>query len=417
MSQFKGVRWGLVASTIWLLAGACGSNDSPKGMTTGTGGSASGSGGGSDTNSGSGGAGGAGATTGTGGAAATGSGGASSGSGGSATGSGGAGGGAPVDAGSGGTTGTGGSSGTGGAVKPDGGPGDLGGGTGGASGDAGNGSSCPATGLSGAGVVKVAKNGATFALTRDGAAYYIKGIAGGANLALAQQYGVNSTRTFGSDGAMGILDGAKSHCMTVLLGIELSKDPNDYANAGYTAGKRAEVTSLLSTIKNHPALLMWALGNETNLGADTQPAWAFIGQLAQLIHQQDPNHPVITVFAGANVTSINNMVQWSQGIDAIGINSYAAVVNTNSDVARSTFTGPVSSPSGGPPATGNHRTPAGPGPSKRPAAPSRASTRFVTKASPTRAASWAITSSCGARRSNERRPGTGCFWRTTAIWA
>ena len=104
---------------------------------------------------------------------------------------------------------------------------------------------CPATGLSGAGQVKVVKSGATFFLTRDGNPYYIKGIAGGANLTLAQQYGVNSTRTFSSSGAVGILDGARSHCMTVLLGIELSKDPADYANAEYTDGKRAEVTSLL----------------------------------------------------------------------------------------------------------------------------------------------------------------------------
>ena len=263
MSQFNGGRWGLVASTIWLLAGACSSNDSPKGMTTGgSGGAAAGSGGSSDASSGSAGSDAAGgASTGTGGGAPTGSGGASA-SGGST----GSGGGAAADARSDGTTGTGGSSGTGGAVKPDSGPGDLGGGTGGASGDAGNGVSCPATGLAGAGVVKVTKNGTTFALTRDGAAYYIKGIAGGSNLGLAQQYGVNSTRTFSSDGAMAILDSARSHCMTVLLGIELSKDPNDYANAGYTAGKRAEVTSLLSTIKSHPALLMWALA--------TRPTWA-----------------------------------------------------------------------------------------------------------------------------------------------
>jgi hypothetical protein len=87
-------------------------------------------------------------------------------------------------------------------------------------------------------------------------------------------------------------------------------------------------------------LLIWALGNEINLGADIQPAWAFVGELAQLIHQQDPNHPVITVLAGAAAATINNVVQWTQGIDAIGINSYADVVNTNAEVAATSFTGP-----------------------------------------------------------------------------
>ncbi|HET6280655.1 MAG TPA: glycoside hydrolase family 2 TIM barrel-domain containing protein [Polyangia bacterium] len=326
-----------MASAFWLSLAACNPMVPPKVAAGIDGGSSpettsgsdvptsTGSGGSGGTAAGSGGSGGAGGSGGTGSGGAGGSAGAS-GSGGAST-----------DSGSGDSKEAGG---TGGVVTTDAGRGDLGG-AGGVSGDAGGGSSCPATGLSGAGQVKVVKSGVTFFVTRDGNPYYIKGIAGGANLTLAQQYGVNSTRTFSSNGAAGILDGARSHCMTVLLGIELSKDPADYANAQYTDGKRAEVTSLLATVKTHPALLMWALGNETNLGADTQAAWAFIGQLAQLIHQQDPNHPVITVFAGANVTAINHMVQWSQGIDVVGINSYAAVVNTNTEVARSTFTGPV----------------------------------------------------------------------------
>jgi Glycosyl hydrolases family 2, TIM barrel domain len=244
------------------------------------------------------------------------------------------------------TTATG-SGGGGGADPTGGGAGSTSAGTGGATDDGGaagaavdGGSSC-AAGLPGAGQVKIVKNATTFSLTRDGAPYYIKGIAGGSNLLLAQQYGVNSIRIFSSNGAAALLDDAKRHCMTLMLGIELSKMAGDYNNAQYLAGKRTEVTNLLATVKTHPALVMWALGNEINLGADTQAAWTFVGQLAQLIHQQDPNHPVITVIAGANVTAINHVVQWSQGIDAIGINSYAGVVNVNTDVARSTFMGPV----------------------------------------------------------------------------
>jgi hypothetical protein len=258
-------------------------------------------------------------------------------------------GGAGVTAGQGGAFATGGGFVTGGASTggsvatsgAGGGAGDGGSGGGAAgTGGAGGSPSC-AAGLGGAGVVKVVKNGTMFSLTRDGEPYYIKGIAGGSNLALAQQYGVNSTRTFGSDGAQGILDAAKSHCMTVLLGIGLSQNPDDYYNSDFTDGKRAEVMSLLSTIKGHPALLMWALGNEINLGADNQQAWTFVGQLADLIHQQDPNHPVISVLAGANVTAINHIAQWAPSVDAIGINSYAGVVGTNGQVDKSNFAGPI----------------------------------------------------------------------------
>ncbi|HEY1532378.1 MAG TPA: glycoside hydrolase family 2 TIM barrel-domain containing protein [Polyangiaceae bacterium] len=238
-----------------------------------------------------------------------------------------------------GSSGSAGASGSGGASGSAGASG--GGGTSGSAGSVGVVPACPATGLSGAGQVKIVKSGTTFSMTRDGAPMYIKGIAGGSDLPLAQHYGVNSTRTFSSDGATGILDDAKNNCMTVLLGISLSQTPGDYTNAQFTNGKRAEVTALLASIKNHPALLMWALGNEINLGADTQAAWTFVAELAQMIHQQDPNHPVISVLAGANVAAINHIVQWAPSLDAIGVNSYAAVTGVNAAVASSNFMGPV----------------------------------------------------------------------------
>ena len=178
-------------------------------------------------------------------------------------------------------------------------------------------------------------------MTRDGAPYYVKGIAGAANLDVAQRSGANSIRTFNSNGAKALLDTAASRCMTVLLGIELSNKVADYTNATFLDAKRAEVTNLLATVKNHPALLMWAIGNEIQLTLDNQTSVGFIQELAQTIHGQDPNHPVITAVAGANVTFINHLVQWAPALDALGINSYAGVVTVNADVARSTYTGAI----------------------------------------------------------------------------
>jgi hypothetical protein len=178
-------------------------------------------------------------------------------------------------------------------------------------------------------------------MTRDGAPYYVKGIAGGANLELALRSGANSIRTFNSDGAQALLDTAASHCMTVLLGIGLSNMAPDYTDPTFLAAKRAEVTDLLATVKNHPALLMWDVGNEIQLAAgnDNQTSVGFIQELAQTLHQGDPNHPVITSVAGANTTFINHLVQWAPALDAIGINTYAAVGTVTADVGRSMFTG------------------------------------------------------------------------------
>lgn len=179
-------------------------------------------------------------------------------------------------------------------------------------------------------------------MTRDGAPYYVNGIDGSFNLDLAQRSGVNSIRTFDSAGALALLDMAASHCMTVLLGISLSNTPADYTNPTFLAAKRAEVANLLATIKDHRALLMWGIGNEIQLAAgnDNQTTVGFVKELADTIHMQDHNHPVLTALAGANVTFINHIVQWAPTLDAIGINSYAGVTTVATDVGRSTYTGP-----------------------------------------------------------------------------
>jgi hypothetical protein len=188
--------------------------------------------------------------------------------------------------------------------------------------------------------VKIVQNGTAFTLTRDGEPFYIKGIVGQARLDLAKQFGANSTRTYTSGNASSVLESAKTQCMTALIGFELSKIPTDYAAAQYTAGKRNEVMTVVSALKDHPALLVWALGNEVNGGADVQAAWQFIGELAQLIHSLDPNHPVITVLAGSGTPTINNVALWATGIDALGINSYGPLMNADADVTRSNFKGP-----------------------------------------------------------------------------
>ena len=187
------------------------------------------------------------------------------------------------------------------------------------------------------------KNGTAFSMTRDGAPYYVKGIDGAANLDLAQRSGVNSIRTFDSTGAMALLDNAASHCMTVSLGVSLSNMSGDYNNETYKAGKRAEVTSLLATIKNHPALLTWVVGNEIQLAAnnDNPTTVGFVQELTLMIHQQDPNHPVITAVAGANANFINHLVTYAPALDALGINSYAGVGSVVNALASTNYMGAI----------------------------------------------------------------------------
>lgn len=105
-----------------------------------------------------------------------------------------------------------------------------------------------------------------------------------------QQLGANVIRTyvdFGvDDTATQILNEAyQRHVMVIITLIDLTP---------------AEVTNVVTATRNHPALLMWMIGNEWNLNLfyDThkyptiQAAAAAVEVTAQLIHLLDPYHPV-----------------------------------------------------------------------------------------------------------------------------
>ncbi|MCX5680860.1 MAG: hypothetical protein NT079_00995, partial [Candidatus Omnitrophica bacterium] len=81
--------------------------------------------------------------------------------------------------------------------------------------------------------------------------------------------------------------------------------------------------------KDEPYVLMWILGNENNIAdwshcnAKAQPqAYAkLIGELADMIHKLDPEHPV-AVCDGDNFNTLWQYAKYAQGLDMISYNSY-----------------------------------------------------------------------------------------------
>ena len=179
-----------------------------------------------------------------------------------------------------------------------------------------------------------------WSLTRGGKPYDIRGIGGSVQLDLAKASGANSIRTWGSDAAPRILPEANRLGMTVTIGFWLSHNAADYTNEGYKKRMRDEVTRTVTTYAKDPAMLIWALGNETTSGADTDDAWKFIGELAVLVKQLDPGHPVMTVQAHPGPATLDRMVKHAPAVDIIGANSYGGLQSWPSLLPRSTFKGP-----------------------------------------------------------------------------
>jgi hypothetical protein len=176
--------------------------------------------------------------------------------------------------------------------------------------------------------VELKKADGKWQLLRGGQPYFIKG-GGGENLhdVLAASGG-NSFRTWGVDNAQKQLDEAQKLGLTVALGFWVPhKD-----DKGFSFENQEQVNALIERFKeavrkhkDHPALLVWGIGNEMENNNDTPAMWGVIEKLAKVCKEIDPNHPTMTVIAelGKDGVKAKNLHAHCPSIDIVGLNSYA----------------------------------------------------------------------------------------------
>jgi hypothetical protein len=188
--------------------------------------------------------------------------------------------------------------------------------------------------------VEIQKRGASYVLLRDGEPYRIRGVGGRQRLDEAVRLGANSVRIWGAEDAPVVFEQASRLGFTVFSGVWLSHEPKDYTNETYKQSKRKEVADLVARYGNHPQLLVWALGNEIQLGADIPEAWQFVEELARLVRDLDGNHPVATVTAHAPTAVLDNIARYAPSIQLLGVNSYAGLPVVPRDMEPSKYDGP-----------------------------------------------------------------------------
>ncbi|MDB5104601.1 MAG: secreted protein containing glycoside hydrolase family 2, barrel domain [Fibrobacteres bacterium] len=108
----------------------------------------------------------------------------------------------------------------------------------------------------------------------------------------------------------------------------------DYRDPQQCANMKNIIRDLVMDNKDEPYVLMWLLGNENNMnnqyggvnatktlaGVYPEAYGRFLNDVAKMIHEIDPNHPV----GIANLESqlIETYEKWAPEIDVLGINSY-----------------------------------------------------------------------------------------------
>jgi hypothetical protein len=189
--------------------------------------------------------------------------------------------------------------------------------------------------------VEVIAHNGKYQLYRNGSPYFIKGAGAYVHLEDLKKAGGNSIRIYDTENAQHILDKAQELGLTVTVGLKVAKaiTEMDYSNEKAVAAQLAALRKVVLTYKNHPALLMWGIGNETTLYVhplfskpgsmitNTQVLLA-LNDIAKMVHEVDPNHPTTTMLQGVPPKRTTVFLStFCKEIDILSFNTFMPLIN------------------------------------------------------------------------------------------
>ena len=174
-----------------------------------------------------------------------------------------------------------------------------------------------------------------FELHRNGEPYYIKGAGAKDHFDLLVESGANSIRIW-STNKKELLDSAHQHGLTVTLGLHVRPERSgmDYNNEYAVKGQIEYLKNEVLKYKDHPALLVWGIGNEVDLRYSNFKVWETIEVLAKFIKEVDPNHPTMTVIAGVDPSKAFYIKKYCPSVDILGLNVYGSIENAGANLRK-----------------------------------------------------------------------------------
>jgi len=196
-------------------------------------------------------------------------------------------------------------------------------------------------------VVRIVATADGHQLQVDGTPFRIRGagLQDGDQEALASR-GANSFRTWhtGDDAAQvhAMLDRARRNGLMVAMGLDVGKERHgfDYGDAGAVAAQQARLLEQVRAYKDHPAVLMWVVGNELNLEGTDPRVWDAVEAITRAIHAEDPDHPVMTPLAGFDTALAELLRARAPSLDLIGVQLYGDIAGLPRKLAAARWEGP-----------------------------------------------------------------------------
>ncbi len=176
--------------------------------------------------------------------------------------------------------------------------------------------------------VYISGNKGNYTLYKNGKPFVIKGATGQTHLNRLQQCGGNTIRIYDTVNLAAILDTAAANDIAVIIGLTMPHNVPDffYHDKPKVAAQFTAYKSVVEKYKNHPAVLMWCIGNE--LDFTNKPGhrdfYNAYNNLVSMIHASDPDHPVTTTvnnYSRTMVFAINTRTE----TDVISLNIFGSL--------------------------------------------------------------------------------------------
>ncbi len=182
----------------------------------------------------------------------------------------------------------------------------------------------------------------------NGEPFYIKGagLEFGDIQALAE-HGANAMRTWRTDNGqrsgLEVLDEAHANGLKVAMGIDVGRERLgfDYDDEAAVQAQLERIKGEVMELKDHPALIMWGIGNELNHHSENPKVWDAVNEISKMIHEIDPNHVTTTSLAGMNKEYVDLVVERAPDLDVLSVQMYAEIEILPQRIEESGYDGPL----------------------------------------------------------------------------
>lgn len=189
--------------------------------------------------------------------------------------------------------------------------------------------------------VTITKESNKWQLRINNEPFFIRGAGGTVQMDAVVACGGNTIRTWGIENAQAILDEAEKKGLKVMLGLWVQHERHgfDYNDQEKIKNQLEGFRIAVRKYKDHPALLMWGVGNEYELEYSNTKVWAAVNDIAKMVHEEDKNHPTSTVTAGTNAEKLNFVQTVLSEIDIYGINTYGDIESVKGVLSKGNYSG------------------------------------------------------------------------------